>query len=196
MPLLSRPIFALLICLGLMGSTMHALDAGFTATLTAEQQQAAGLTSLTVDERAFLDRLVAAEFTPGREIYSAINASFDLRQTTEDRQQAGLNRLNREQLVQLNTFVAAALMPRPKPKERPRIKDSEVLSAKAPAEIHGAITVGMGWGGGGTARYGALQLEYYDPEHGLSLGIGLESYSGPGRFGFYTNNTYSGFYGA
>jgi hypothetical protein len=190
-----RNILGLLLGLGLMVSRMHALEAGFTAALSAEQQTETGLTTLTGDERAYLDRLVAAESAPGREIYSALNASFVRRQTPEDRHQAGLDRLSPEQLDRLSAYVAAALAPRPKPKERPRIKESEVLTTKPPPEIHGAITFGLGWGGGGTSRYGALQLEYYDPQHGFSLGIGLESYSGPGRYGYYPYHGYSGFMG-
>jgi hypothetical protein len=196
MPLLARIFLGLLVGTGLMGSVLPAPESGFTATLSPAQQAAAGLATLTADERACLDRLVAAESIPGREIYSALNANFDRRQTAEARQQAGLDRLSPEQLDQLNGLVASALAPRPKPKDRPRIKDSEILAEKAPPEIHGALTVGLGWGGGGTSRYGALQLEYYDPEHGFSLGIGLESYSGPGRFGYYPYDAYSGFSGA
>lgn len=196
MPLLPRIFLGLIVGWGLMGSALLALESGFAAALSPAQQTAAGLTTLTADERTVLDRLVAAEFTPGREIYSALTANFAQRQTAEARQQSGLDRLSPEQLDQLNRLVAAALAPRPKPKERPRIKDSEVLAPSTAGEVHGAITVGMGWGPGGSSRFGSLELAYVDPELGFSLGIGLHSYSGPGRFGYYPYDNYSGFTGA
>jgi hypothetical protein len=196
MPMFPRILFGLLVGLAYLGGPMQALAGDFTASLSDAQQAAAGLTTLTADERAVLDRLVAAELIPGREIYSALNASFVLRQTAEARQLAGLDRLSPEQLDQLNSYVATALFPRPRPKERPRIKEGEVLAPQTTGEVHGAITVGLGWGGGGPTRYGSLELAYVDPELGFSLGIGMYSYSGPGHFGYYPHNAYPGFAGA
>ena len=165
---------------------------GFTTTLPADTQAAAGLTILSVAERAALDRLVAQEVASAREQnITEFSGTFTARLAEEDRKAAGLDRLDPAQLAKLNELVATAIAARPKPKERPRIKDSEVFAAARQPEIHGSVTLAYGWGGGRSFMGESLQLDYYDPDHHFGLSVGLNNSTGPG---FY-NNGYPGYYG-
>lgn len=177
----SRLMFfsALVGCLLLAVAPLPAAESEFTSTLSVQQLMAAGLIGQTTAERDSLNRLVAEEVararTQGRD---ELGGGFIARRSTPERQQAGLDRLTPEQGTQLNEFIAATLAARPKPQARPRLRDNEILTAVKPAEIHGTITLGYGWGGGRTQRFGSLWLDYTDPAHGFSLSVGLESYSG------------------
>lgn len=194
---LTRP--GLLVLAGwllLVTGSLRAADGGFTATLSPEQRTAAGLTTLTDDERTALDQLVADDLAfARRENITDLGGTFVSRRTEADRKQAGLDRLSPEQLAKLNELVAAALAARPKPKERPRLKESDVLGAKRRGEIHGSVTVMYGWGRGGRDyRAGTLWLDYQDPDGRFGLGLGLTSADGDGFYGYYPGYYYPGGY--
>lgn len=165
-------------------ATLHA-DGGFTATLSAEKQANAGGPTLSPVERIILDQLVAGELAAlrqgdGREL----EGSFVGRRTEAERKAAGLDRLTEAQLTKLNESVASLLTARPKPKERPRLKESEVLAAAKKNEIHGSVTVAYGWGRGGRDMWAeSLWLDYYDPESRVGISIGLSNFNG--YYGYY-----------
>ncbi len=193
-PSFARPGVLLLAGLLLAGSLPAAEAAGgFSATLSSEQKTTAGLTTLTAEERSVLDQLVADDLADARhENLSALDGTFVARQTEAGRKAAGLDRLTPAQLAKLNELVAAAITAHPTPKERPRLKDSDVL-VKNRAEIHGSVTVAYGWGAGGRSmRAGSLWLDYYDPESRLGLSVGLSTASG-GGFGGYYPDYYAGY---
>ncbi len=179
--------------------TAHAAEGGFVATLSSDKQAAAGLTTLSAAERTALDRLVAGELATGRNAERPdLAGTFVSRRTEAERKSAGLDRLTSTQLKKLNEFVASALAPHPKPKERPRLKESDVLSAARKAQVHGSVTVAYGWGRGGRDMWAqSLWLEYYDPEDRFSLGIGLSNSEGNGFYGYYPDyfGYYPGYYG-
>ncbi|MDI1250286.1 MAG: hypothetical protein PSV13_15595 [Lacunisphaera sp.] len=177
----------------IMAASARAAEGGFTATLSADKQLAAGLTALTTAERAALDQFVAAELALARsDGKPEFTGTFVSRRSEAERKAAGLDRLTTAQLEKLNEWVAAVLN-RPQPKERPRLKASDVLSAARENRIHGSVTVAYGWGHGGRDMWAeSLWLEYYDPERRFSLGIGLSNYDGDGFFGGYPD--YYGFY--
>jgi hypothetical protein len=177
----------------LIMAAARAAEGGFTATLAAEKQAAAGLTKLTAVERTALDQLVAGELALARSAEKPeFTGTFVGRRTEAERKSAGLDRLTTAQLDKLNEFVAATLN-RPQPKERPRLKESDVLSAARQNQIHGSVTVAYGWGRGGRDMWAeSLWLQYYDPADRFSLGIGLSNFNGDGCFGGYPY--YYGFY--
>jgi hypothetical protein len=185
-PFTRRSLFLLTGWLMLATGSLRAAGGGFTATLALEQQTAAGVTTLTADERTALDQLVADDLAfARRENLTDLGGTFVARRTAADRKQAGLDRLAPEQLAKLNELVAAALAARPTPKERPRLRASEVLSAKRRGEIHGSVTVMYGWGRGGRDyRAGTLWLDYQDPEGRFGLGLGLSTSDGDGFYGY------------
>jgi hypothetical protein len=164
------------------------LDAagGFTSTLSTDQQATAGLTALAPAERAALDRLVAAELAVVRQgELRDLAGTFVSRRSEAEQKSAGLDRLTPAELAKLDELVAAALAARPKPKERPRLKDDDVIGAARKPEIHGAVSFAYGWGGGGTFRASSLWVDYFDPASGLGVGIGLATISGDGFYGYY-----------
>lgn len=182
----------LAIGLCLLVAQLRAAEGGFSATLPVEQQTAAGLPTLTADERAALDRLVADDLTfARRENYAELAGTFVTRRTEAERRQAGLDRLPPEQLARLNDLVAAALAIRPAPKARPRLQESEVLGAKTGGEIHGSVSVAYGWGRGGRDfRASSLELNYYDPESRIGLGLRITTTHG-GYPGYYHPGYYA-----
>lgn len=173
---------------------LSAAEGGFTATLSNEQRDAAGLSALADDERAALDQLVAEDLSfARREKLTRFDDLFSARLDEAARKQAGLDRLTAPQLAKLNELVAAAIASRPAPKQRPRLKDDEVL-AKRRGEVHGSVTVAYGWGAGGRDfRAGSLWLDYYDPESRVGVGVGITTVSGDGFYG-YAPGYYSGRY--
>lgn len=175
-----------------LAGALSAATGSFFSDLSAHQQATAGLSALSPAERTALDQLVAAELASGRRLLQdEISGSFVNRRTAEERQASGLDRLSAAELARLDELVAAALMLRPKPKERPRLKDDEVVSAARKLEIHGAVTLTYGWNRGGSFHGASLWLDYFDPASGLSLGIGLSNFTGPGYYG---GPGYSGYY--
>ncbi len=176
-------------------TTLSAAVGGFTTTLSAEQRQAAGLESLSADERTALDQLVADDLAfARREKLTVLDETFIARQPEASRKLAGLDRLTTAQITKLNELVAAAIAARPTPKERPRLKDKDVLGNRR-GEIHGSVTVAYGWGGGGREfRAGSLWLDYYDPASRVGIGVGITSTSGSGYYGYWPDYYPSRFY--
>lgn len=179
-----RTAFAL--CLLALGTRLPAAEGGFTATLSADQRAAAGLSTLAAPEKAALDQLVAAELarlrTGGAQ---ELAGTFVSRRTDPERQLAGLDRLTPAELARLNELVTAALSARPKPKERPRLKEDDVIGAKSPPEIHGAVSLTYGWAGGGrNYRAASFWVDYFDPATGLGLGFGMTNLSGSGFYDY------------
>jgi hypothetical protein len=187
---LTRSGIRLAACLGaLWTARLVAAETGggFSATLSDGLKAAAGLATLNADELKALDQQVADDLTFAREEkLTALDGTFAARRTEAQRKQAGLDRLTPDQLARLNELVAAALAARPAPKERPRLKESEVLAKNRP-EIHGSVSVTYGWGRGGQDfRGSSLWLEYYDPESRFALGVGVSNFSGSGYYpGYY-----------
>jgi hypothetical protein len=130
-----------------------------------------------------------------RENLTDLGGTFVSRRTEAARKQAGLDRLTPEQLARLNELVGAAIATRPTPKERPRLKESDVLSAKRRGEVHGSVTMMYGWGRGGREyRAGSLWLDYQDPDGRFGLGVGISTFDGDGFYGYYPGYYYPGDY--
>jgi hypothetical protein len=180
--------------LATLGTPLRASDGGFTATLSREQRVAAGLDQLNAEETAALDRLVAADLAEARELQvPRLRESFIARRSEAERKEAGLDRLSPEQLAKLDELVAAALAARPVPKDRPRLKDSDVRSATGRLQVHGGVSMTYGTGGGRSFRGVSSWVNYYDPVTGIGLGVGLARASGDGLYGYYP---YPYYYGA
>ncbi len=187
---------ALTVGLLVITTRLHATEGGFAATLSADQQTATGLAKLSAIERTALDQLVAVELGQVRqgELHE-FNGTFVSRRTETERKSTGLDRLTPAELTRLNELVAAALAARPKPKERPRIKDSDVFNPAPKPEIHGSISLTYGRGaGGGDFHASSLWLDYFDPASDLGLSVGLSSFSGRGFYGYYPDYYDSSYY--
>jgi hypothetical protein len=158
-----------------------AADGGFTATLSAEQQTAAGLTRLSADEQTALNTLVAREVTLARQGgVKAFAGTFLSRRKPAELTAAGLDRLTPAEQDKLNETVAVAIAAGPANSEPREWKKSELASDKPRVQVHGGVSLTYGWGGGGSYRAGSVYTDIYDPETGVALSLGLSEASGSG----------------
>jgi hypothetical protein len=162
-------------------------NGGFTATLSSDEQTAAGLTRLSADEQTTLNTLVAREVSLARQgNVKAFAGTFSSRRKPAERAMAGLDRLSPTELEQLDRLVATAIAAGPAPVALPRpLKPNDVAARKDRLEIHGEVTLAYGWGSGGRdMRAGSLYTEIYDKETGVTLGLGYSQFSGDGWWGY------------
>jgi hypothetical protein len=176
-----------------LGLPLLAATDSFTATLSGEEQAAAGLNILTDAELETLDQLVADDLIRARQLKtSALHGSLGTRHPEAKIAAAGLDRLTPEQLARLNELVDKAVYARPQPRERPRLKESDVLSEQGRLQVHGGMSFTYGWAGGGrNFRETAAWVSYYDPVTGLGLGFGFSNFSGDSPYGYYMGDYYS-----
>lgn len=177
---------ALLSCCVAATLVLHAAG-GFTATLSQDRFAACGLAVLADAERAALDQLIANEVALRREEDPAVpTAGFSTRCSAEQHQAAGLHRLSPVELAQLDQSIAAVVT-RPAPKTRPRLKESEVIYGRPrQPEIHGSISLTYGWGAGGRDfRASSLWVTIEDPDRRFGLGIGVSTSKGDLFPGYY-----------
>jgi hypothetical protein len=170
-----------------LGAPLLAAADSFTGNLSDEEQAAAGLPALTDDELAALDQLVAEDLARARQLRtSALPGTLGTRHSEAKIAEAGLDRLTPGQMAKLNALVDAAVYNRPQPRERPRLKDSDVLSEQGRLQVHGGMSFTYGWAGGGrNFRETSAWVSYYDPVTGLGLGFGFSNFSGDGLYGYY-----------
>jgi len=168
-----------------LAATLRAAEGGFIATLSADQQTAAGLTHLSAEEQTTINTLVAREVSLARQgNVRAFAGTFSSRRKPEERATAGLDRLNATELAQLDQLVATAIAAGPAKIELPsRLKSSDI-AVRDRLKIHGTVSLAYGWGSGGREmRAGSLYTTISDPETGFTLGLGLSQFSGDGWWG-------------
>ena len=178
-----------------------ATDTGFSSSLTSGQRSTTGLDQLTADELALLDVLSASDLTTARQLrVTTFGERFSDRHRGQ--QAIGLERLNADQLARFDELVADAIAAQPLPKERPRLKDNEVVSLQRRLEVHGGMSFTMGWASGGRDfREAGAWVSYYDPVSGLGLAFAFSQYDGDAMYpyGFYPGYGYpygpAGWYG-
>ena len=148
----------------------------FSQVLTAEQRAATGLDQLTSDQLAVLDALVrhddayAVPSTPAH----PRPARFSQRLNADERRNAGFTRLSVDQLTRLDALVEQRV-----PLRVPFVAPAAGVSASAVEiervrpQIHGEVTLGMGWASGGYSEMGgSMVVDYYDPAHNFDLLMG------------------------
>ena len=154
--------------------------AGFLGTLSAEQRTTAGLDHLSTAEQTALNTLVAREVAFARQgKVRAFAGTFATRRHGTEAQAAGLDRLTPEEQARLDDYVSAALAAgpvKPEPKELP----ARAVTGGNRLQIHGSISLALGWGGGGSFRAGSIDTDIYDPDTGLHLSLGVGEFSGKG----------------
>src|SRR6478736_994628 len=187
--------------LALLVAPLPAASSGFSATLSSGQRQAAGLDQLSAGELTMLDLLVASDLANARQLRgTTLDERFSIR---HGGQNAGFDHLNPDQLAQLDELVAATIAAQPLPKERPRLKDDQVVSLKSQLQVHGGMSFTVGWASGGrNFREAGAWVSYYDPASGLGLSFGFSQYTGDAMYpyGYYYGGPYAynraGWYGA
>lgn len=170
----------------LAGAAAHANDLRFSATLSAADRAAAGLSKLTSDQVAVVDALTRRD-TGSRSTTTTVSGepgakaptTFSQRLTTEERQTAGLPALRPEEVAQLDAFVEryqagrlarTLLAPPTYLTPRSRLTPTE---RKKEREIHGSFSLSYGVGSGGySEKTGSMVLTLEDPDRGYSISVG------------------------
>ena len=178
--------------LATFGASLQAASGGFTATLSTEERDSAGLTTLSAAELTALDDLVADDLARARQLrVTALHGSLSDRHAADRCQAAGLDRLTPEQRAKLDALVADAIASRPLPKERPRLWDrADVLSDQGRLRVHGGMSFTVGGGSSGSFYGSSAWASYYDTVTGLGLSFGFSQMSGDGLSGYYPGYGY------
>lgn len=194
----------LVACMALSLAPLRAADTGFSATLSTGQRSATGVDQLTAEEITIVDLLVASDLATARQLrITTFGGRFSDR---HNGQKAGIERLDSDQLAQLDELIADTIAAQPLPKDRPRLKDNEVVSLQRRLQVHGGMSFTYGWASGGRDfREAGAWVSYYDPVSGLGLAVGFSQYSGDVLYpyGYYGSGPYypyaynrAGWYGA
>jgi hypothetical protein len=178
-------VWALLSGLLLPVSASSAEESLFSVRLHANEFVEIGLTALTPGELTTLNQLVAREVASARQGgVTAFRGTFLSRRTPAERMAAGLDKLSPAGQDRLNQAVATALTARHPTtpvavNPAAEVGGIEVRSALKP-EVHGSVTLGYGWGRGGSYRFGSVDTWYYDPESRITIGLGVGTVRGSG----------------
>jgi hypothetical protein len=170
-------LLAALLLAAALSATVRATEImRFSQVLTGEQRAATGLDQFTSDQLAVLDALVrhddayAVPSTPAH----PRSARFSQRLNADERRNAGLTRLSPDQLARLDALVEQRV-----PLRVPFVAPAASATASAVEvervrpQIHGEVTLGMGWGSGGYSEMGgSMVVDYYDPAHNFDLLMG------------------------
>jgi hypothetical protein len=180
-------VFAVLLAPG------RALAAGFTSTLPHGQLAATGLDEMNADQLALLDVLVAGDLANARQLKIA---TFGERFSDRHRGQwPALDQLDGDAVARLDELVADAIAAQPLPKERPRLKDNEVVSLQRRLQVHGGMSFTLGWASGGRDfREAGAWVSYFDPVTGLGLAFAFSQYSGDAIYPYGYYYPYAGGY--
>jgi hypothetical protein len=173
--------------LGLCGTSSGRAqdDVRFSATLTPDQRESAGLTLLSADNVAVIDGLVRQDEAASKFKNNNVDHTrFSQRRTERERAIAGLNRLTPAQLTRLDGLVGLRING-PAPTEPATVvttAGTAVQSATAgrKLEIHGELGFTYGWGKGGNVSGSDLILTYDDPAGRYSVLVGYAEYRGKG----------------
>lgn len=159
----------------------------FSAQISAQDRNAAGLTRLAPSQLATLDALVQRDIdaaTAGNTVGFA--NTFTARRTPEERQNAGIDHLTTPERDRLDVLVASAIANRPgvtaiyepPPQSGPT---GHVLSDRTAAIVHGEVSLFVGGGSGGRSWYGgSMETEITDPTHHLTVAVGISEIRGRG----------------
>jgi len=166
-------------------STASAEEALFSVRLHANEFVEIGLTTLSQEELTALNQLVAREVASARQGgVTAFRGTFLSRRTPAERTAAGLDKLTPAGQDRLDQAVATALAVRHAATTvgvapAADVGGIDVRSALKP-EVHGSVTLGYGWGRGGSYRFGSVDTWYYDPESRITIGLGVGTVRGSG----------------
>jgi hypothetical protein len=185
---------AVLLTLSLIAvAPLHAAMGGFTSTLTADQQSACGVASLTDAECEALNNLVAAEVALARQGGTAgFTGTFSSRRSANARTAAGIDRLSTEEIAELDRLVAAQIATGPHQRYTPRRFTESVTKPQDRLEIHGEVSFTYGWGSGGRDfKGGSLTTVILDKVTGTMLAFSYGQYEGD-LFNYYGDRFYDG----
>jgi hypothetical protein len=160
-------------------------DSRFSQGLTEAERGAAGINALSSDQVAALNALVRRAAEAALDASAAPAPTFSQGLLPDEFHAAGLEQLSHAQLTQLDRLVGAqlkapaapsvaVLSPGPAGAGSPVPTETE----RIPPEIHGMVSLGYGWGGGGSERSMETALSYVDPTHHFAVTLDYADLSG------------------
>lgn len=168
----------------LAASSLVAADTGFSTTLSPGLRTATGLDRLSAEERAILDMLVASDLAQARQL--RLPALADTFSSRHAGQGTGIERLEADEVAVLDEHVADLIAAQPLPKDRPRLRDDQVVSLERRLQVHGGVSFTYGWASGGRDfRAASGWVSYFDPVTGIGIEIGVSQASGDLPYYYY-----------
>ncbi len=195
---LARGTFALAVALVALRAA--AADFSFTSGLSREQRTASGVSKLTADEVAELDRLVAADVASAHAGgVTGFSSTFSARRSPQERAETGIGGLSESEVKTLDVLAASAIALGPPPEQMfsyspPKAEVARVPPSKAKTtdveaprlEVHGDLSFTVGGSGHGRSFYGTSDdIAVVDAKDGFSLDVGFEEFKGKGLLGLY-----------
>jgi hypothetical protein len=190
----------LTLALALLALRAAAADFGFNSGLSQDQRTASGVSKLTANEVAELDRLVAADVASAHEGgVTGFSSTFTARRSAQERADTGIGALTEDERGTLDVLAARAIAMGPPPEqmfsysppraEAPRAAPPTVAAVDVEAprlEVHGDLSFTVGGSGHGRGFYGTSDdIAVVDAKDGFSLDIGIEDFKGKGLLGLY-----------
>lgn len=190
----------ILVVLALMASAVVSLrgaQGGFTATLSPDQQAAAGIAALTDAKRDLLNALIASEVALARQgEVSGFAGTFSSRRNDGERAAAGIEGMTAEQVAELDRLVAALIAAGPSTRDIPvKLKRDQTTKPRERLEVHGEISYTFGAASGGREFHGgSMTTTIFDTKTGSSLSFTYGQFEGDllpyhGRYGYHDDWT-------
>lgn len=175
-PVFARFAAAACLALALLGARADSTGR-FSQWLPASEFKACGLDRLNSDQVASLDALVRAKGVDPQ----GDSRPFSQRLSGDESRAAGMDQLTAAQRSRLDgdvarsvTFYVApgspvAVIP-PPPGEARFVPEQ---GGPLPPDVHGSVTLGFGGGSGYSDVFGAMDMNYTDPSHQLTIDVGM-----------------------
>ncbi len=168
-------------------SVRAADDVKFSATLTPDQREHAGLAQLSADNVAVVDGLVRMDVAASKFKDNDVDHTrFSERHTPRERELAGLDRLTSDQRATLDEYVYERISGTAPSgvawvASKPSIGVKPNISTNKP-DIHGQISFTYGTGKGGSVYGSDVVLTYVDPAGHYAVAVGYSDYHGKGYY--------------
>jgi hypothetical protein len=190
--------FPVLLCAATTLVARAATDVRFSATLTPDLRDRAGLTQLTVDNVAIIDGLVRQDEAASKfKDNNVDHTRFSQRRTPRELQISGLDHLTKSQISVLDDLISqrisginpAATAVASYITNSNGSATGTAVKPDLPAhklDIHGEIGFTAGWGSGGSFTGGDVVLTYDDPAGRYGVLVAYSEYHGKGLWPCYT----------
>lgn len=173
-----------------LAAPLGAVQGGFTATLSQEQQAAIGLGSLSADERAQLNAIVATEVALARQgDIAGFAGTFSSRRSDGELSSSGIAKLSVAEVAELDRLVEALIAAGPVQARVPKRVSVSEGANRDRLEVHGEISYTYGRSSDGRDfQGGSMSTVIFDRKTGTTVGFTYGQYEGDlypyyGRYG-------------
>jgi hypothetical protein len=190
----------LALAVALVALRAAAADFRFSSGLSQDQRTESGVSKLTANQVAELDRLVAADVASAHEGgVTGFSSTFTARRSPQERADTGIGALTETERRTLDVLAARAIAMGPPPEQMfsyspPKAEVPKAPPPKAEAvgldtprlEVHGDLSFTVGGSLHGRGFYGTSDdIAVVDAKDGFSLDVGFDDFKGKGLLGLY-----------